>query len=134
LDSTPDAITTACGTSLSCLLDIQKSDGGWAYSTNSSWTEPTCYAIMALRSAGGPEPAIVRACDWLARRQRRDGGWSPGPGVEKSTHVTSLAILALSDMPEHEMKGYGQIADRGANGSSGNPAPRVPYGRGSAES
>jgi hypothetical protein len=94
--------------SLRGLLDIQQSDGGWAYSTNSSWTEPTCYAILALRWAGASAPAISRASEWLARRQRRDGGWSPGSSVEQSTHVTSLSILALSGL-----EGYEDIADRG---------------------
>src|SRR5580700_6970607 len=99
---------SATGLALQSLLDIQQSDGGWAYSTNSSWTEPTCYAILALRSAAGPEKAVFRASEWLARRQRRDGGWSPSPAVEQSTHVTSLSILALSDLP-----GYEDAVDRG---------------------
>ena len=98
---------------LQALLDLQQSDGGWAYSTNSSWTEPTCYALLALRCADGPRQAICltsicRAAEWLARRQRRDGGWSPGQAVEQSTHVTSLAILALS-----ALDGYEDIAERG---------------------
>ena len=93
---------TTCDPDVGCLLDIQQSDGGWAYSTQSSWCEPTCYAILALRASGGPEKAIGRACEWLARRQRRDGGWSPGSAVEKSTHVTSLAVLALSGMEEYQ--------------------------------
>jgi hypothetical protein len=101
-------MATTCEVDLGCLLDVQQSDGGWAYSTHLSWTEPTCYAILALRSAGGPDPEIGRACEWLARRQRRDGGWSPGPAVEQSTHVTSLGVLALSGMA-----GYEDIADRG---------------------
>jgi hypothetical protein len=102
------------------LLDIQQSDGGWAYSTNSSWTEPTCYAILALRWAGGTDTtrpdatrkdrAICRAGEWLARRQRRDGGWSPGSAVEQSTHVTSLSILALSGLD-----GYEDITDHGVH-------------------
>jgi hypothetical protein len=113
-------MTTNCDMAFGCLLDLQQSDGGWAYSTNSSWTEPTCYSIMALRAAGGPEQAIGRACEWLARRQRRDGGWSPGSSVEKSTHVTSLAVLALSEMTGHEMKGYEDVADRGVEWLLGN--------------
>lgn len=86
---------------LDALCETQQSDGGWAYVAGASWTEPTCYAIMALRAAGGPTQPIQRACAWLLNRQRRDGGWSPGPAVEQSTHVTSLAILALAD-PQYE--------------------------------
>jgi hypothetical protein len=84
------------------LVDLQHSDGGWAYAANSSWTEPTCYAILALRSVGGPDRAIQRASEWLVRRQRIDGGWPPGPGVDQSGYVTSLAILALSGKAEYE--------------------------------
>ena len=57
---------------------------------------------------GGPEEAICRGTEWLARRQRRDGGWSPGPAVEQSTHVTSMAVLALSGA-----QGYEEMAERG---------------------
>jgi hypothetical protein len=92
------------------LLDSQQSDGGWSYNANSSWTEPTCYSILAIRTAGAPDQPVERACEWLARRQRGDGGWAPGPLVEKSTHVTSLAVLALS-----EMSGYEDIVDRGVD-------------------
>lgn len=93
---------------LESLLEVQQADGGWAYAAKSSWTEPTCYSIMALRSAEGQVQAIARGCEWLARHQRWDGGWSPGPVVELSTHVTSLAVLALTGMD-----GYHDIAERG---------------------
>jgi hypothetical protein len=93
---------------LGCLLDLQRSDGGWAYQNGPSWTEPTCYAILAVRSAGGPEQAVGRACEWLVRRQRKDGGWPPSPDVGRSTHVTSLAVLALTGVA-----GYDRVADDG---------------------
>jgi hypothetical protein len=93
---------------LGSLLDLQQGDGGWSYSTDLSWTEPTCYALMATRWSHGPERAIGLAGEWLARRQRPDGGWSPGSAVEQSTHVTSLGVLALSGL-----EGYEDIADRG---------------------
>ncbi len=96
------AMTTTSAQALDSLLNLQQGDGGWAYGTTSSWTEPTCYSVLALRAVRGPAKSIARACQWLARRQRRDGGWSPGPAVEQSTHVTSLSILALSDLPEYE--------------------------------
>lgn len=95
-------------TGLRALLDLQQADGGWPYSTNCSWTEPTCYALLALRSTGGHDEAICRSAEWLVRRQRRDGGWSPAMAVEQSTHVTSLAVLALADLT-----GYEETAERG---------------------
>jgi hypothetical protein len=52
--------------------------------------------------------AIGRGCEWLSRHQLWDGGWSPGPTVELSTHVTSLAVLALTGMG-----GYHVFAERG---------------------
>ena len=103
-------MTPSCDTGVGCLLDLQQSDGGWAYGTNSAWTEPTAYSVLALRTAGAPPQAICRGSEWLARKQRRDGGWSPGPAVEQSTHVTSLAVLALSGAP-----GYEEIAERGVH-------------------
>jgi hypothetical protein len=76
------------------LLDLQNQDGGWSYGVGGSWTEPTCYALMALAAAGqvGSEPAR-RAAQWLAVRQRSDGGWSPRDTVPESTWVTSLLLL-----------------------------------------
>ena len=98
-----------CDMSPRCLLDAQQNDGGWAYTAaNSSWTEPTCYSIMALRTAAGPQEAIGHACEWLTRRQRPDGGWPPSPIVDRSTHVTSMAVLALTGLPD-----YQSCADRG---------------------
>ena len=96
------------GGDLGRLLEVQQADGGWGYGATSSWTEPTSYSILALRAADGPAEAIGRACEWLARHQLPDGGWSPGPAVELSTSVTSLALLALTGM-----SGYGDVAERG---------------------
>ena len=101
---------TVCEPNIGCLLELQLADGGWSHATQSSWTEPTCYALMALRASLAAGPDIDRAGEWLARHQRGDGGWPPGPVVDQSTHVTSLAVLALSDMA-----GYQDIVDRGVH-------------------
>ncbi len=90
------------------LLKTQHPDGGWGYRYNNSWTEPTCYAILALRSARSDMPAIRRAWDWLLRYQREDGGWAPHPSVDQSGGVTSLAVLALFGIPE-----FREAAERG---------------------
>lgn len=78
------------------LLARQRSDGGWAYGARgSSWTEPTCYAVLALLSSPGSstDSAVDRGIGWLARLQNPDGGWRPRDGVEESTWVTALALL-----------------------------------------
>ena len=77
------------------LLDRQNSDGGWSYrGAGSSWTEPSCYALLALYADGASDSdAVGRAAGWLAARQRSDGGWAPRDGVDQSTWVTASALL-----------------------------------------
>lgn len=76
------------------LLQHQNPDGGWGYGHGGSWTEPSCYALLALaadnRSASDP---VRRAVHWLAKRQRADGGWPPRDAVSQSTWVTALVLL-----------------------------------------
>ena len=81
------------------LLDSQNNDGGWGYGPparhGGSWTEPTCYALLALATAGQQaSPGAVRGVRWLARLQRMDGGFSPRESVPESTWQTAL-VLAL---------------------------------------
>jgi hypothetical protein len=80
------------------LLEAQNADGGWGYQDGSSWTEPTALALLALEAQQIKGSVYERACAWLRRKQRRDGGWSPEPSVNTSTWVTSLALLALPEM------------------------------------
>ena len=78
------------------LRSRQNTDGGWGYRTvGGSWTEPTCYSMLALLAAGTPtsDEAVRRAAGWLASRQNVDGGWSPRAGVSESTWVTALILL-----------------------------------------
>lgn len=82
------------------LLNRQNKDGGWSYgSGRSSWTEPTCYSVLALLASGVPpaSEAVRRGAAWIAARQNPDGGWSPQAGVSESTWVTSLVLLLPSD-------------------------------------
>src|ERR1019366_8324528 len=101
----------AHGGLLDGLLDLQQSDGGWAYSTHSSWTEPTCYAILALRWAGKPEvtgnaQAICRAAEWLARAR---GRWLvPGSGcrtVHSCHEPLDSGAIGSGRVPGHYRSG-----------------------------
>ena len=85
--------------------DKQNSDGGWAYSRGSSWTEPTVFVLLA-RAATEPVPlsgeagqSVAAGVRFLRSLQRPDGGWQPQPGVMESTWVTSLVAL----LPESEI-------------------------------
>ncbi|MEO8053205.1 MAG: prenyltransferase/squalene oxidase repeat-containing protein [Acidobacteriota bacterium] len=76
------------------LLGRQNADGGWSYFRGGSWTEPTCYALMALAASGrGHEVEVRRGMEWLQRCQRPDGGFAPRESVRESTWVTALTLL-----------------------------------------
>src|SRR4051812_36278899 len=82
------------------LLDRQNPDGGWGYGKGgTSWTEPTCYALLALASG---EVSVLaasrRGVQWLTAGQRSDGGLPPRPGVDQSTWVTALSLLMPAEL------------------------------------
>ena len=83
------------------LLNSRNSDGGWPSYRGLSWTEPTALALLALQGTLISGEARSLAASWLVTRQSADGGWPPCSSVSTSTWVTSLALLALAQEPEH---------------------------------
>jgi hypothetical protein len=80
------------------LLGRQNADGGWSYFRGGSWTEPTCYALLALAASGmGDVSEVRRGMAWLQRCQRPDGGFAPRESVQESTWVTALTLLLPPD-------------------------------------
>ncbi len=59
------------------IRDQQDPSGGWPGFWGVNFTYGTYFAVTALRAAGASEqdPAITRACEFLTRMQRSDGGW-----------------------------------------------------------
>jgi hypothetical protein len=93
------------------LVDCQNPDGGWGYRRGGgSWTEPTCYALLALASDAPVAPdALRRGAKWLAAQHRAGGGWTPRESVEESTWVTALLLLLPAAVArEIERNGVGQ--------------------------
>src|SRR5580704_17568911 len=80
------------------LLGRQNADGGWSYFRGGSWTEPTCYAILALAASGmGDSAEVRRGRDWLQRCQRLDGGSGFAYGCW--ARILPVTPLALTDGP-----------------------------------
>jgi hypothetical protein len=96
--------------------DNQRQDNtlvGWPWIGETfSWTEPTCWCLLALKKARGTRSAptgderVREAERMLADRCCLSGGWNYGNanmlGKELSPYVptTALALLALRDKPD----------------------------------
>ncbi len=77
------------------LLAAQNPDGGWGYRGGGSWTEPTVYALLALKPEASAAECVASGARWLFGLQRPDGGWPPRASVSRSTWVAALALLVL---------------------------------------
>jgi hypothetical protein len=82
------------------LRNAQNADGGWGFHPESqSCVEPTCWAILALQSAGNlPRSAEIvdRGFQFLRATQRADGSWSASSEITTGCWVTSLACWVLA--------------------------------------
>jgi prenyltransferase beta subunit len=78
------------------LSKSQNCDGGWGYAKgNSSSTEPTSFAIIALSPFKKSEQHILCGLNWMSSNQNQDGGWGNLPRL-KSDISTAFAIMALN--------------------------------------
>ena len=93
------------------LLGSQNNDGGWGYAATrqgGSWTEPTCYALLALAAAGQQSlPSVARGVQWLTHLQRKDGGFAPRESVPESTWQTALVLALPAGLFERAPAGPG---------------------------
>ena len=78
------------------LLSLQRSDGGWPYepAQRAAFTEPTCWAMLALHTAGRTVPES--AGSFLRSVQLSDGSFHSGTVNKEGNWATALAVLALT--------------------------------------
>ena len=90
---------------LDWLLSCQNEDGGFGMAKGTdSLALSTAWSIKALRNFGlvPAEPAVRRAAGWLLDRQYDSGGFSNRASAAADAEITSLAIMAVRTLPEHE--------------------------------
>lgn len=93
---------TADSPFLPALLRLQAADGGWpAEPGGPSATEPTAWALAALRPFAGLEAARRKGLDWLERTRFPGGGWASVPGLDRADAATGPAVLALARLGGH---------------------------------
>lgn len=88
------------------LQKAQNADGGWGYYAGKmGFSEPTCFAILALDNSELPvcvlrtgryEENIQKGLAWLTDQQMKDGGWKVSSKDDEASWVTSLAVIALT--------------------------------------
>ena len=80
------------------LASLQRPDGGWPYEPGqqTSFTEPTCWTLLALHTAGRLTPATTgSACSFLRSVQLPDGGFHSGAVGREADWSTTLAVFCL---------------------------------------
>jgi lanosterol synthase len=73
----PRRCDTAMARGTRFLLTQQGPEGEWPGFWGVNYTYGTFFAIRGLLACGIPEKSacVLRACDWLVKRQKSDGGW-----------------------------------------------------------
>jgi Prenyltransferase and squalene oxidase repeat len=80
---------------LAGLIERQNpTSGAWPYNRGQEAVEPTCLALLAIRSVPGAKRAL--AARWLFDEQTPSGGWNSFAGHDSDgCWTTSLAVLSL---------------------------------------
>lgn len=79
------------------LQNVQNADGGWGYYAGKmSFSEPTCFAILALGDSELYKINIQKGLAWLTNQQLKDGGWKVSSNDDEASWVTSLAVIVLT--------------------------------------
>jgi lanosterol synthase len=76
-DALRDRVSRAVRGAERRLRVIQLADGSWPANWGVHFIYGTMFGVRGLIAAGVPtsDPAIRRACAWILKRQRADGGW-----------------------------------------------------------
>jgi hypothetical protein len=78
---------------LDFLRAAQNSDGGWGFFPGKqSWLEPTAYALIALKAAGGAGDAVESGWNLVRSWQLRDGSWPACAAVLEPHWTTALCV------------------------------------------
>lgn len=97
-------------TVIDLLLGAQNEDGGWgSVKGKRSNTEPTSFALMALKSLEGKpfDRQTTAGLKWLLQHQKDDGSWFLNDAAKESswtTPIAALALLAFQDQREHALR------------------------------
>jgi lanosterol synthase len=106
-DRQRERVDQAIGSGCAFLRQRQRDDGSWAGFWGINFTYATWLAVAALRAAGANarETALLQAGEWVASKQKIDGGWGEHySGCLTSTYVehpdsqpvmTGWAVLTL---------------------------------------
>ncbi len=87
------------------LQDLQRSDGGWPYEPGqaTSFSEPTCWTLMALHSLGLLTGATASSgCSFLKSLQLPDGGFCTGTINREANWSTALSVWCLSILNQEQ--------------------------------